>query len=98
MQVPDMPIQYTYIHQPCCPNNVPYGWGIAYKHFSTNYHNLPGQKDVNDLPSNVEFWNTEIQRLESELNAAIKDKNTNKMEKIFDMLSVAKTRLSKESQ
>lgn len=98
MRIPPMSVPHEYHHSHAEPENAPHGWGVAFSHFSRKYNDLPGQLDEKHIPSNVGFWTAEVEKLEKELHIATEGNKVKLMEQLFNKISVAKYRLSKESE
>lgn len=94
MKLPNMP--YVCIHTHEFPENAPHGWGTAYQHFTRKYEDIPGQLDEKDIPSNVEFWTKEVERLKFALEVATATPNSRMVDKAFGQYMLAKRRLEKE--
>lgn len=97
MKIPSMPVPYTYIHTHELPENAPHGWGTAFSHFTRKYNDLPGMVEENEIPSNLQFWTDEVERCKIQVEYAVKKGNNKAIDRAFDQLTVAISRLNKES-
>ncbi len=98
MKLPITPMPYQYIHTHELPENAPHGWGTAFSHFTRKYNDLPGMLDEKEIPSNIKFWTDEVERCKIRVESAVKNGNSKAVDRAFNELTVAISRLNKESQ
>lgn len=79
-------------------SDLPYGWGTMYSWFDSTHNTIEGLVDINNIPSNNDFWKNEVESCKAVLELAIQAGNTKEIEAAFESYHTATLRLEKEHE